>query len=145
MVDKSGPTPFCAIFESVLQTYEEQAGVILTKDPLAIQVQNCDSVDAINAMRQGQVKALTDSDFQRSDGVLKSMKNITLSLSSVFVTACESLGDAISLATFVCQNSLVARPIALTHLLQPSPPIKAVHASLAILLDVCGLGCFLCW
>jgi len=107
MADKSGLTHFRAIFEATLQVYEEQAGVTLAKDPLALQVQNCDSVDDITAMLQGQANAFVE--FQRSDRVLKSMKNIAFILSSVFVTACKSLSNTISL---VRQNTLVARSVA---------------------------------
>jgi len=112
MVDKSGPTHLREIVETALQAYEEHTGVTLAKDAqdsLAIQVQNCDSVDAITAMLQGQAKAFAE--FCGRDGVLKSVENIALILSRVFVTASESLGDAIGL---VRQNVLVARSMALT-------------------------------
>lgn len=98
------------VVESALQAYEEHAGVTLAlvkdaKDSLAIQVQNCDSADAIIAMLQGQAKAFTE--FCGRDGILKSLENIVLTLSRIFVTASESLGDAINL---VRQNALAARP-----------------------------------
>lgn len=49
---------FKSILDAALTDYKDKTGKGLLDDPLAINVQRCDSVDAIKAIFQGQAKAL---------------------------------------------------------------------------------------
>ena len=89
-----------ALFEPALQAFEKKAGVSLTQHPLAIKLQNCDSVDAITGLFQDQARAFMD--LQRSDKIMKSIKTTVSILSKLSSAA--SLADAFGL---VCQRELV--------------------------------------
>jgi len=88
---------FQALFEPALQAYEKKAGVSLTQHPLAIKLQNCDSVEAITGLFQDQARAFMD--LQRSDKIMKSI-TATVSILSKLSSAA-SLADAFGL---VCQQ-----------------------------------------
>ena len=68
---------FQAHFEPALRAYEKKAGVPLAQHPLAIKLQNCDSIEAVTRLLQDQSRAL--GDFQGSDRIMKSIKT-TVSL-----------------------------------------------------------------
>ena len=120
---------FQALFEPALQAYEEKAGVSLTQHPLAIKLQNCDSVEAMTGLFQNQAHAFRD--LQGSDKIMKSIKT-TLSILSKLSSAA-SLADAFRL---VRPQELVACFTSSTVFLQILLPAKAIQACLAILLDV---------
>jgi hypothetical protein len=80
---------FRGLFESALQAYESKVVVTLAEQPLAIQLQSCDSVESITAVLQGQVNAFTE--FRGSDRAMKSIKDI--------VSILTRLSDTSSLAT----------------------------------------------
>jgi len=120
---------FQALFEPALQAYEKTAGVSLTQHPLAIKLQSCDSVEAVSGLLQDQAQAFRD--FQGSDKIMKSLKTTVPILSKLSSAA--SLADAFGL---VRQQELVTCFTSLTVFLQTLPPVKAVQACLAILLDV---------
>jgi hypothetical protein len=81
---------FQAHFEPALRAYEKKAGVSLAQNPLAIKVQNCDSVEAVTGLLQDQARAL--GDLQGSDRIMKSVK-MTVSILSKLSSAA-SLADA---------------------------------------------------
>jgi hypothetical protein len=79
-----------ALFETALQAYEKKAGISLAQHPLAIKLQNTDSVEAIAAIFQDQAQAFRD--LQGSDKIMKSL-NATVSILSKLSSAA-SLADA---------------------------------------------------
>jgi hypothetical protein len=89
MAHQSGSAHFQALLESALRAYEKKAGVSLAEHPLALKIQNCDSVDGITAILQDQ--AQTFRDLQGNDKVMKSIK-ATVSILSKLSSAA-SLAD----------------------------------------------------
>jgi fungal STAND N-terminal Goodbye domain len=93
MSDTSGPR-LQVLFDAALESYEKQTGMKLIDHPLARQLENCHTVDAIMDVLQQQASAFTG--FRGEDGkVKKSLKRAvhvlhTLSTSTV-------LGGAIGL------------------------------------------------
>jgi hypothetical protein len=85
MTNQPGSTRFRELFESALQAYEKKAGVTLAEHPLAVQLQNCNTVESVTAVLQCQ--ATTFSEFQGSDRVMKSIKNTLLILTKLSATA----------------------------------------------------------
>jgi len=81
---------FQAFFETALQAYEKKAGVSLAQHPLAIKLQNSDSVEAIAGILQDQAQAFRN--LQGSDKIMKSLKT-SVSILSKFSSAA-SLADA---------------------------------------------------
>jgi hypothetical protein len=74
MSDPSPSSHFRGLFEAALQDYEKQTGTPLADHPLAEQLQECDSVDAINAVLQEQTRGFTD--FRGGNGkIMKSLKS----------------------------------------------------------------------
>ena len=92
---------FQALFEPALQAYEKKTGVSLAQHPLAIKLQNCDSVEAITGLFQDQARAFRG--LKGSDKIMKSIK-ATVSILSKRSSAA-SLADAFGL---VRQQELVA-------------------------------------
>ena len=84
---------FQALFEPALQAYEKKAGVSLTQHPLAIKLQNCDSVEAVTGLFQDQARDFMD--LQRSDKIMKSI-TATVSILSKLSSAA-SLANAFDL------------------------------------------------
>jgi hypothetical protein len=130
MPDNAESASFRSLFESALTEYENKTDITLAEHPLAIQLQACHSIESITALLQGQAR--TFSKFRGSDRVIKSIKNTLSILTTLSDTA--TLGDSIGL---VSQKLLTACPTVPTPFVQPFSPAKAVHAGLAILLDVC--------
>jgi hypothetical protein len=81
---------FQALFEPALQAYEKKAGVSLAQHPLAIKLQNCDSVEAITDLLQDQARAF--GDLQGNDRIMKSIKTTVSILSKL--SSAPSLADA---------------------------------------------------
>ena len=90
MTQRSESPRFQAQFEPALRAYEKKAGVSLAQHPLAIKLQNCDSVEAVIGLLQDQARAL--GDFQGSDRIMKSIKTTVSILSKV--SSAVSLADA---------------------------------------------------
>ena len=101
MAHQPGSARFQALFEPALQAYEKKAGVSLAQHPLAIKLQNCDSVEAITGLFQDQAQVFRD--LQGSDKIMKSIKTTASILSKLSSAA--SLADAFGL---VRQQELVA-------------------------------------
>ena len=53
MTDHSASHRFQALFESALQAYESKTGITLAQHPLAVDLQDCHSVDDITTLLQG--------------------------------------------------------------------------------------------
>ena len=116
---------FQALLEHALEMYEKKAGVSLTEHPLAIKLQNCDSVEAITGILQDQARAF--GDLQGSDKMMKSIRTTVSVLSKISSAA--SLADAFGV---VRQQELVARFVPLTvsySYLNPRKPYKRVSPS----------------
>ena len=137
MAHQSGSAHFQALLEAALRAYEKKAGVSLAEHPLALKIQNCDSVGGITTILQDQ--AQTFRDLQGSDKVMKSIK-ATVSILSKLSSAA-SLADVFGL---VLQGALMIYLTSLTFVSQTFPPTKAIQACLVILLDVCPVTWFLC-
>ena len=71
MADQSGSDDFKRLLESALMRYEEKTGVTLSKHPLALQLQSCNSVEDVNKLLQDKAK-----DVRESERIIKSMKTI---------------------------------------------------------------------
>ena len=106
MADHSEPSRFRALFQSALQSYEKKAGVRMADHPLALQLQNCHTVESITAVLQDQAQVL--SEFPGSDRVMTSIQSTVSILTRLSATA--SLSVDIDL---VRQQPLVACSTAL--------------------------------
>jgi hypothetical protein len=74
MTDPSRSSQFQELFERALQDYEKQTGTELARDPLAEQLQSCNSVDSVLDILQQQTQAFTE--FRGSNGrIMKSLKS----------------------------------------------------------------------
>ena len=91
MADQSRSARFQALFDSALQAYEKKTHIALAQHPLAMNLQNCQSVDDITTLLQGQAQAFND--FQESDRMMKAIKSI--------VSILTPLSQAVSLADAV--------------------------------------------
>ena len=85
MADHSGSPRFRALFQSALQSYEENASVKLADHPLALQLQNCHTVESITAVLQGQVQV--PSEFPGTDRVVMSIQSTASILTRLSATA----------------------------------------------------------
>jgi len=90
MAEQSGSSCFRALFESALQDYQKQTGIILPDHPFAEQLQNPHSVESITALLQGQAQVF--GGFQGSDRIMKSLKSVVSVLFSL--SANPAVGDA---------------------------------------------------
>ena len=72
MSDQLGPSRSQVLFEAALIDYEKQTGIDLAKNPLAEQLQNCDSVESITAVLTEQTQAFNE--FREKDKVLEPLK-----------------------------------------------------------------------
>jgi hypothetical protein len=107
MGDQLGSTHFRALFESALQTYKNKTGIALSKHPLAVQLQNCRSLESITVLLQDQIGAT--SDFRENDRIMIPIKSTISILSTLSATA--ALDWATSL---VCQRTLMVCSTTLT-------------------------------
>jgi hypothetical protein len=78
------------LFEPALQAYEERAGVSLAQHPLAINLQSCDTVEAITGHLRDHAQPFID--LQGSDRITVSIKSIVTILSKI--SSAPSLVDA---------------------------------------------------
>ena len=69
------PSALQSLFDAALHNYEKQTGMKLIEDPLARQLENCNSVDSIIAILQEQARGFTQ--FRRHDDkVMKPLKRV---------------------------------------------------------------------
>ena len=101
MGDPSVSTHVQTLFEPALQAYEKTTGVTLSEHPLAVQLQDCHTVESITTLLQGQVK--DSSDLPRNDRITKVIKSVVSILSTLSATS--ALGESTGL---VRQNVLMA-------------------------------------
>jgi hypothetical protein len=89
-----------------LQDYEKQTGIPLANHPLAEQLQNCQSVDAVTTLLQEQTQAF--SIFRESDKIMNSLKSVvsTLSRVSAIPTLGQDFGVVYPRPLMVCSTSL---------------------------------------
>ena len=83
-----------------MQDYEQTTSITLANHPLSEQLENCHSVESISAILRDQAPTL--SEFQGSDRIMMSIKNIVSVLWRLSVMA--AVGDDIGL---VCQKALI--------------------------------------
>src|SRR5260221_1323239 len=82
MANQSRSISFQSLLESALLRYEKKTGVTLSKHPLALQLQSCDSVEDFNKLLQDKAK-----DVRESEKITKSMKTIVSVLTPLFSVA----------------------------------------------------------
>jgi len=90
MANQSGSVSFQRLLESALLRYEKKTGVTLSKHPLALQFQSCNSVEDFNTLLRDKAK-----DVRESERIIKSMKTIVSILTPLSSVA--SLPDAVGL------------------------------------------------
>lgn len=94
------------LFDTALQSYEKQTGMRLIDHPLARQLENCHSVDAIVDILQQQARALTE--FRGDDGkVMNSLKRAVHVLHAL--SSSTTLGEGVGL---VCRMASLGNPLA---------------------------------
>ena len=133
MANQSGSVSFQKLLESALLRYEKKTGVTLSKHPLALQLQSCNSVEDFNNVLQDKAK-----DIRESERITKSMRTIVSILTPLSSIA--SLPDTVGLVSY---KSLMAASYS-DIFLQAFPPAKAIQACLAVLLDVCAILWSIC-
>jgi len=131
MSHQSGPSDFRVLFESALQDYQKQTGIILTEHPMAQRFQNCYTVESITALLQGQTQVLGER--KGSDRMTKSLNSVVSVMCSL--SAFTALGSATDL---VRRKVLIGCSVSLMLAPQPLPPVIAIYTGLAILLVVCS-------
>jgi hypothetical protein len=90
MSNQSGSVSFQILLESALLQYEKNTGVTLSKHPLALQLQSCNSVEDFNKVLQDKAK-----DVRESERITKSMKTIVSILT--LLSSAASLPHAVGL------------------------------------------------
>lgn len=90
MADHSGTVSFQRLFESALLRYEKKTGVTLSKHPLALQLQNCNSVEDFNKLLQDKAK-----DVRERERITKPMETIVSILTPLYSAV--SLSGAVGL------------------------------------------------
>jgi hypothetical protein len=110
MAHQSENPLFQHIFDAALQAYQEKVGVKLAEHPLALQLQDCHSVDEITSLLESQAQAF--SDFQQNDKIIKSIKKFVSVLSPISSAA--SLIKAFGVDHVVSRQALVAYFTSLT-------------------------------
>ena len=71
MANQSGSASFQTLLESALLRYEKKTGVTLSKHPLALQLQSCNSTEEFNNLLQDNAK-----DVRESGRITKPMETI---------------------------------------------------------------------
>lgn len=132
MVDQSESTGFRARFESALRAYQKMTGLSLTEHPLAIQLQNLDSVESITTTLKHEARG--SSDLPGSHRIMQSIEKIVSVLFALSATA--SFRNAIYL---VCKEAPIACFHTTDEILQPYSPARAIFGGLAILFAVCAV------
>jgi fungal STAND N-terminal Goodbye domain len=75
MSQPSSPSSFQSLFDAALQDYTTQTGTKLDDQPLAKELQDCDSVDAVSSLLQSQAQRFHH--FRGEDGkIMKSLKSV---------------------------------------------------------------------
>jgi hypothetical protein len=93
MSDQSGSSRLRLLFEAALQDYERQTGIALAKHPLAVPLQNYDTVESVTAVLRQQTQSF--GEFRGKDKVMKLLKKIVSVLFKLSAVA--DFGRAIDL------------------------------------------------
>jgi hypothetical protein len=99
MAGQSESTRFQELFESALQEYARETDVTLAQDPIAAQLQSCDSVDDITILLQERTQAVTD--FRARDRMVRAIRTTV------------SILDPLSKATSLADTFKLVRRMAL--------------------------------
>jgi len=114
MADQSGSTHFRELFYSALHAYEKETGITLANHRLAMELQNCDTIEGITALLQAQAK-----DFRKCETITKSVETVVSILTPLSLAA--SLPDTVG---FVRQKVLAPGSTSLTVSYSRSRPQK---------------------
>jgi hypothetical protein len=110
MAEQSESVRFQVLLESALRTYEKSAGITLgdLEHPLAVQLQNCHSVDDMTALFQDQALQTVD-DFRQRHRIVKSIKATVSTLTTVSsgVSDANHVGHVRQAALMVCFTSQI--------------------------------------
>ena len=90
MANQPGPVSFQRLLESALLRYEKKTGVNLSKHPLALQLQSCNSIEDFDNLLQDKAK-----DVKQSERITKTMRTIVSILTPLSFVA--SIPDAVGL------------------------------------------------
>jgi hypothetical protein len=106
MADQSASTHLQSLFESALQDYGVKTGVPLTQHPLAVVLQNHQSVDDITTLLQRRAEPF--GDFQEWDRMMRAIKTIVSILTplSHVVSLADAVGTVRQKALMACSTSL---------------------------------------
>jgi len=107
MAGLSESVHFQALWVSALQFYEEKTGIPLEKHPLAVQLQNCPSVESISAVLERQARAFCH--YRKNSRIMKAFET-TVSV----LTPLSAAAPLVSAVGKVCQKVPTARFTSLT-------------------------------
>jgi len=83
MSDPSEPAMTVSLIAEALKKYEEQMGTNLAKESFAVMLQECDTVERINAAFEKQAEAFLDFKGEGEGKVIKRVKKIVNFLDSL--------------------------------------------------------------
>jgi hypothetical protein len=104
MSQPSSSSSFQSLFDAALQDYATQTGTKLDDQPLAKQLQDCDSVDSVLSVLQSQARIFHQ--FRGEDGkIMRSLKSVVHVLYNFSTSGV--LGEGVGI---VRPKSLIAQP-----------------------------------
>ena len=96
MSQPSSSSSFQSLFNAALKDYANKTGSNLDDNPLAIQLQSCDSVDSISSVLQDQARRFHE--FRGEDGkIMKSLKSATHILYTLSTST--TLGEGVGIVS----------------------------------------------
>ena len=122
-----------AIFNAALKAYKKKTGKDITSHPLAIELQSCDSPDAILAILRRQIP--TPDQSRNAD---ETFAKYLIPTVNVLYALSGTLGEGISLV--IITMSSLTRICALTSLSQVFSPSKVIFTGIGVLLLVSYLS-----
>ena len=105
MSQPSSSTTLQGLFDAALQDYKDKTGNSLVDDPIAKQLETCESVDSIIAILREQAQSFRE--FRENDGKLMKVLN-----SSVDVLCSPSISSALNetIGLIVRRKQLISVP-----------------------------------
>ena len=92
MSQLSSSSSFQALFGAALQDYQSRTGISLVNHPFARQLEECDSLDSINAILREQAKGFRE--FRGDNGKL--MKSVKCSVDVLYILSVSTvLGEGV--------------------------------------------------
>ena len=125
---------FQDLFNAALRDYENQTRTSLIDHPFVNRLKSCHSVDSITAILQEHAQNFHK--FRGDDGKL--MKSLKCSVNILYPLSVSTAG--IGLVHPISHSY----SLFLIIILQPSPPVNAIFAAIAILLAVCPISNIIC-